>query len=113
MKLQQSPFEKIRRGIKTIEIRLNDEKRQELEVGDTIKFSLIDQPEVTIKTEVLELLHFATFKELFEVFTPASYGSSSQDEWEKMYRYYPKAKEAKYGVLGIRLKYLGEAQQKS
>ncbi|MBR2169685.1 MAG: ASCH domain-containing protein, partial [Alistipes sp.] len=30
MKLKQSPFEKIKNGIKTVELRLNDEKRQQV-----------------------------------------------------------------------------------
>ncbi len=39
MKLLPAPFEKIESGQKTIEIRLFDEKRQELQIGDTIEFS--------------------------------------------------------------------------
>ena len=45
MKLQLNPFEKIQSGTKTIELRLNDEKRQLLSVGDKIEFSLVDNPE--------------------------------------------------------------------
>ena len=42
MKLQTSPFKKIQNGSKTIELRLNDEKRQQVQVGDFIEFSQID-----------------------------------------------------------------------
>ena len=38
MKLNPSPFEKIRTGSKTIELRLYDEKRRAISVGDTITF---------------------------------------------------------------------------
>ena len=38
MKLNKEPFEKIRDGKKTIELRLNDEKRQRVRVGDSIVF---------------------------------------------------------------------------
>ncbi len=34
MKLQNSPFQKIQKGMKTIELRLYDEKRQKVKVGD-------------------------------------------------------------------------------
>ena len=39
MKLYESPFEKIKSGRKTIELRLYDEKRQKVEEGDTITFT--------------------------------------------------------------------------
>ena len=37
MKLHASPFEKIKSGEKTIELRLFDEKRRQIKVGDTIR----------------------------------------------------------------------------
>jgi len=49
MKLQPSPFEKIKNGSKTIEVRLNDEKRQLLKVGDEIQFSLATDYSQVIK----------------------------------------------------------------
>ena len=36
MKLNESPFERIKNGTKTIEFRLYDEKRQQVKVGDKI-----------------------------------------------------------------------------
>ena len=41
MKLNNKPFEKIKKGTKTIELRLNDEKRQLLKVNDYIEFNNI------------------------------------------------------------------------
>ena len=38
MKLNRDPFEKIKSGSKTIEMRLFDEKRQRISVGDFIEF---------------------------------------------------------------------------
>ena len=104
MKLQTSPFEKIKSGTKTIEIRLNDEKRQLLEVGDEIEFSLMDDPTQTIKTRVVGLEKFPTFKNMFAAYPAEEYGSESQDEWELMYKYYSPEDEARYGVLAIRVK---------
>lgn len=104
MKLQLSPFEKIRSGHKTIEIRLNDEKRQLLKVGDTIEFSLITDLNQTIKTEIVDLEKFSTFKEMFAAYQPEEYGGKDQNEWEQMYQYYLPEDEKKYGVLAIRIK---------
>lgn len=39
MKLVDAPFELIRSGQKTIELRLNDEKRQIIKIGDFIVFT--------------------------------------------------------------------------
>ena len=39
MKLHHAPFDMIRRGEKTIELRLYDEKRRLIEVGDRIVFT--------------------------------------------------------------------------
>ena len=101
MKLQQSPFEKIRESTKTIEIRLNDEKRQLLHVGDEIEFTSLHNPEQTILTEVVELLHFPTFEELFSQLPPNEYGGGASSD---MYQHYSKDDEDRFGVLGIRIR---------
>ena len=42
MKLDKEPFEKIKSGEKTIELRLYDEKRRKIRVGDIIVFTCRD-----------------------------------------------------------------------
>jgi ASC-1-like (ASCH) protein len=61
MKLKPKPFEKIKSGEKTIEIRLFDEKRQKLAIGDNIKFINIENRE-EIVAEVIDLLKYKTFR---------------------------------------------------
>ena len=39
MKLNESPFERIKNWTKMIEFRLYDEKRKQIKVGDKIEFS--------------------------------------------------------------------------
>ncbi len=104
MKLQSGPFEKIKNGSKTLEIRLNDEKRQLVKVGDNIEFSLISDSTQKMLTVVEGLFCFATFRDLYEAFDPAVYGRSTKDEYVNMYEYYSKEDEVKYGVLGIKIK---------
>ena len=43
MKLNESPFERIKNGKKTIEFRLYDEKRQQIKIGDKIEFSKLPE----------------------------------------------------------------------
>lgn len=101
MKLQQSPFEKIKEGIKTIEIRLNDEKRQLLQIGDEIEFTSLQNPKQTVVTEILELLPFSSFQELFSQLPSNEYGGGASSD---MYNYYTKDDESRFGVLGIKLR---------
>ncbi len=112
MKIHTNPFEKIKDGTKTIEVRLNDEKRQLLNVGDEIEFALMDDRYKKIKVEVLELLKYPTFSELFDAYPVNDFGGISKDDLMSIYKYYSKEDEQKYGVLGIRLKYLGEVEDK-
>ena len=106
MKLQPAPFEKIKNGRKTIEIRLNDEKRQFLKVNDEIEFSLATDPDQKIQTKVLSLLLFATFQELYAAFSPEQYGGMSKDEYADIYQYYSPEDQKKYGVLAIQVELL-------
>ena len=101
MKLQQSPFEKIKEGTKTIEIRLNDEKRQLLKIGDEIEFVSLQNPEQIIVTEVIEIITFSNFKELFSQLPPNEYGGGVSSD---MYKYYTQEDESRFGVLGIKLR---------
>lgn len=43
MKLNESPFERIKDGTKTIEFRLYDEKRRQIKIGDQIEFSKLPE----------------------------------------------------------------------
>lgn len=107
MNLYRDPFQSIILGEKIIEVRLYDEKRKKLTVGDTIEFEEIGTDRAVIK-EVVELIVEANFYNLFKKY-PAEYFGSKKDEdinimVESMYKYYTRENEEKYGVLGIRLK---------
>lgn len=65
MKLRIEPFEKIKNGSKTIELCLNDEKRQLVQVGDVIEFSMLENLKETITVRVTALHRFDSFNELY------------------------------------------------
>lgn len=67
MKLKIVPFKKIKNGSKTIELRLNDEKRKKVQIGDFIEFSCLDEPKDKIQTRVTALHRFGSFAELYAV----------------------------------------------
>ena len=103
MKLQSQPFTQIAEGTKTIEIRLNDEKRQQIKVGDTITFTNTATGELA-NTEVVELLKYNTFEELFSNHPIHEFGAKTSEELGGIYKYYSGDAEQKLGVLGIRIK---------
>ena len=105
MKLQPSPFEKIKNGSKTIELRLYDEKRQQVRVGDFIEFSCITSPSMKIQTRVVALYRFASFANLYASLPKEKIGYAKTDEPNPrhMDEYYSPEEQEKFGALGIEL----------
>lgn len=107
MRLNPSPLKSIREGKKTIELRLYDEKRQKLAIGDTIKFINTEDLTDTLCVVVKELFVFDSFDELYKNL-PLSECGYTKDDIDKaspcdMEHYYSKEKQRKYGVVGIKI----------
>ena len=111
MRLLLKPFGLIRSGAKTIEIRLYDEKRRKIQVGDTITFRKLPEEEESITTEVEALYRCGTFEELYKSLSFEAFGCAGYS-MEKMlsgtYEIYTPEQERKYGVLGIKIKLSGK-----
>lgn len=107
MKLQNEPFKQIKKEIKKIEIRLNDEKRKIFEINDYIEFTNITTLEIMF-VKIINLYHFESFEKLFNNFDNSILGCGS---YEEMYKYYSREEEKKYGVLGIEIKVLPKVNQ--
>lgn len=106
MRLHNEPFIKIKSGSKTVEIRLNDEKRSQLKVGDKVKFTSRTTNEQII-TEVTELLYFNNFYELYNHFpnkVELGYAKNEIADAKDMEQYYSAAEQQKYGVVAIKIK---------
>ena len=106
MKLNPAPFEMIKSGQKTIELRLFDEKRQIINVGDEIIFTNTVTGE-KLNTVVVKLHRFDTFDELYQSM-PLLQCGYTRDNIDKathtdMEQYYSVEEQKKYGVLGIEL----------
>ncbi len=106
MRLQPSPFEMIRDGTKTIELRLFDEKRKKIQIGDTVLFTNTATEEV-LRVKVLELLVFDSFETLYSRLPLLECGYTKEDvdtaSPDDMNAYYPREMQQKYGVVGIRV----------
>lgn len=104
MNLQPGPYKMVERGTKTIEMRLYDEKRQKISVGDTIEFTN-DATKETLVVRVLNLHRYKTFAELYANFEKEQIGYESDEiaEPEDMEQYYSKEKIEEFGVVGIEI----------
>ena len=105
LKLAAVPFEAITSGRKVIESRLYDEKRQAIKIGDEIIFINREEPGHFVAAEVINLLRYSTFKELFEHNDPAKFDGPSV-EWlmNQISEFYTEEDQSKNGVIGIEFK---------
>ena len=107
MNLQPKYFDFMKEGTKRIELRLYDEKRSQIELGDIIEFSKSENDK--LKAEVIGLLRYNSFKDLFEDFDISILADASMTKDELLNvlsEFYTPEKQNQYGVVGIRLKML-------
>ena len=107
MKLGNDSFEAIKNKTKTIEMRLNDEKRSNIKIGDIIEFTNTMTLE-KLKVKVDNIYKYANFEELYKHHDKISIGYREEEiiDPNDMLMYYKKEDVEKYGVLGIGLKFL-------
>ena len=105
MKLNNGPFMSIKNGTKTIELRLNDEKRQLLKIKDLIEFTNRETLEKLL-VEIENLYHYPSFEELYKHFDKVSMGYKEDEiaDPKDMEEYYSRDEQEKYGVLGIKIR---------
>ena len=107
MHLHEEPFERIKNGKKHIEYRLNDEKRKNLEVGDTIIFYKRPEEKETLKAMIKDLKYYPNFLEMYQ---------ASFQELEDIYQspeeavldtpYYTEEEVKKWGCVAIHFEVL-------
>jgi ASC-1-like (ASCH) protein len=65
MGLYERPFCSIKSGKKTVEVRLYDEKRRGIQVGDIIEFVKVPDEKETVKVKVIALHPYETFADMY------------------------------------------------
>jgi len=89
-------FKAIKDGKKTVEVRLNDEKRRGIKVGDTIEFTNVPGQNDTLQ---------AMYKDIpFKDFNCE--GWTMQEMIDGTYEIYTSEQEKAWGTLAITIKYL-------
>ena len=108
MSLREAPFRAVASGHKVIEMRLFDPKRQLIQAGDEIRFSLVGGNEA-VTAEVVGLHYFPSFAELYESLIPRvgavglGYGEGEVPRPDDMLEYYSEDAIRRFGVVGIEI----------
>lgn len=106
MGLYDEPFQSIKEGKKVYEVRLNDEKRRKLRIGDTIEFVRVPENGETLQVAVVELRKYDTFQEMYEDILFHLFdceGWTMEEMIDGTYEIYTKEKEKQWGTLAIQI----------
>ena len=104
LNLQDRFFNYIKNGTKRIELRLYDEKRQKIQLNDDLVFANSKGEQLTAK--VIGLLRYNNFDDLFKDFDidiMADKSMTKEDLMSALCEFYTSEKQAKYGVIGLRI----------
>lgn len=104
MNLWDDSFQAVKEGWKTVEMRLNDEKRSLIHVDDTIVFTNTKTKE-TISCKVINVYRYPSFFELYNSHDKVSIGYKDGEiaNPDDMLAYYTREQIEKYGVVGLEL----------
>ena len=111
MKLQREYFDSIANGSKTVELRLWDEKRKKLRVGDRIIFACSDAAAEPLHTRVEGIYTYPGFEELVEDFATVEMGFAGEEKGrivEKLLMLYGVEKAVKHKAVAIKVKRMPE-----
>ena len=102
--LDNDVFEIVKKGSKDVEVRINDEKRRKLKVGDTLVFLKRPLDDEEIRAKVVGLDYYDNFNELVKHYEMKRLylESYTKEMWIKeMERFYTEEDQVKYGVVAI------------
>lgn len=100
--LQKVYFDMVKSGEKIYELRLNDEKRQMINVGEDYVFGLEPERLQQVRKKIKNKLIFKNFNEACDKLDFKKVGFSSRDEMKIVYNtIYSKEEQEKYGVVAF------------
>lgn len=106
MKLQEEYYDFIKVGTKRIEIRLFDEKRQKIKVGDKINFYKLPDLKEKLEAKVIGILKYDNFSNLindFDISVLCDRLTTKDELLKSLDKFYTADEQLKYGVIGIRI----------
>ena len=93
-------------GEKIFEIRLNDEKRRLLKVGDCLFFKREQECNQELHTHIVELKHYKSFVDMLNEIPIGLIGFENMynvDVLKEYHKFYTPEDEFKYGVVAIKV----------
>ena len=105
--LHPEVFEIVLQGDKDVEVRVNDEKRRNLNVGDTLVFLKRDNEEEKLIAKVTNLVYFNSFLEITNYYDMKRIylEETTKDEYiNLMKKFYSDEEVKEYGVVAIEFK---------
>ena len=106
--LDSDIFELVANGTKNIEVRINDEKRRNLKIGDNLIFIKRPEEKEKIYAIVTDLVYYNNFDELVNDYNIERLylKDITKDNFVNniLSRFYTKEQQDKYGVVAIHFK---------
>ena len=102
--LNEDIFKIVKNGTKHIEVRLNDDKRKKLKVGDDLIFINQNNDDKRINAIIKGLKYFSSFEDLVDYYRIDEIykeDSSKEEFLELINKFYTKGEIEKYGVVAI------------
>lgn len=97
-------FEAIKTGEKQVEVRLHDEKRRRIQLGDTIEFVKVPEQNERLRVTVTELRAYDSFQAMYEAIPFEEFGCKGwtmQEMLDGTYEIYTAEQEREWGTLAI------------
>lgn len=104
--LKREYYDKIKTGEKVIELRLNDQKRQLMKIGDIIRFGLEPERNEYVEAKIIGLIKYRDFKSLLNDIPLNLLGFNNmtkEDVLTLLHDIYTEYDEKRFGVIGIRI----------
>ncbi|MEE3343430.1 MAG: ASCH domain-containing protein [Bacilli bacterium] len=105
--LDEDIFEYVKHGTKNVEVRVNDEKRRRLKVGDKITFLMRPNDVESLDAVIEDLIYYKTFEDLVKDYTEEELYSSEYTKEEfltLLKRFYTDEEIEKYGTVAIKFR---------
>ena len=107
LNVKEKYYNMLKSGVKTIELRLFDEKRQQIKVGDDIEFSNNSDADDKFTAKVIKLHRAENFSELCKNIDCRNAGFDTEKELIKVLgEFYSAERQTQSGVVGIEIKKL-------
>lgn len=107
IKVKERYYNLIKNKEKIYEVRLLDDKRKLIKIGDIIKIN--EEPELTefVNAEVVDLIYFKSFEEMAKSLPAKEVGFDgykTREIVDEYHKFYSEQEEQKYGVVAIKIK---------